>query len=100
MPIKKQAVLDGVALDAYNKLKESLPFISDSHLLRAGLIVISRLDADELRQICVEASLRVGKPPRQTYSTNQTGQGRAGRGAVGQGEAGHGGPRQGDSAGW
>lgn len=62
MTIKKQVVLDGVALDAYNKLKESLPFISDSHLIRGALIAASRLDTDAFRWVCTEANLRVGRP--------------------------------------
>lgn len=62
MTIKKQVVLDGCALEAYNKIKELFPFINDSHLIRGALIAASKLDIDELKQACIEASLRVGKP--------------------------------------
>lgn len=62
MTIKKQVVLDGHALEAYNKLRESFPFINDSHLIRGALIVASRVDIDEIKKACMEASLKVGKP--------------------------------------
>lgn len=64
MTIKKQVILEGHALEAYDKLRESFPFISDSHLIRGALIAASRLNVDKFSQICMEANLRVGRPKR------------------------------------
>jgi len=60
--IKKQVLLDGKALDAYNLLQQRVLFIRDSHLLRAALILAAEASEEEFKRACKEAVLIVGRP--------------------------------------
>lgn len=67
MTIKKQVVLADAALDAYNKIKDSFPFVADSLLIRAALIIASEVSFEELRYACVKAqSVGPGRPKGKT----------------------------------
>lgn len=63
MTIKKQVVLAGAALGAYNEIRESFPFVSDSLLIRAALIVASEVNREKLHRACIGAqSVGPGRP--------------------------------------
>lgn len=60
--LKRQVIIDGKALDAYNILRNRVLFIRDSHLIRAALVLAAEASEQDLRRACKETDLVVGRP--------------------------------------